>query len=42
MASTKDMTETDLLHADQIFENTVGLIEDIIVDGVRDWNDFDG
>jgi len=30
MASTKDMTETDLLHADQIFENTVGLIEDII------------
>ncbi len=30
MASTKDMTEADLLHADQIFENTVGLIEDII------------
>ncbi len=30
MASTKDMTEADFLRADQIFENTVRLMEDII------------
>ena len=30
MALTKEMTEADLLHVDQVFENTFGLMEDII------------